>query len=417
MKVLHISFSDGGGGAARAAYRIHRCILKSGIASEMLVLEKQTDDLSVKKYRPNLFERIIKKFQRRLDFKIRQKFNTKNQVLHSFGKIGYKNIIHAINNSDADIVNLHWVCGMVSIRQISEIKKPIVWTLHDMWPFCGGEHYNFDEEDKRYREGYEINNRREHEFGDDLNARSWGLKRKYWGHKNFIIIGNSQWLRDCAKESELFRTLSCSVVGYPLDMQVVWQPVDKVFARQLLGVSIDAKVIVMGAIGGISDFRKGGDLLIRALGSTKLENFKNIEILIYGQTEPKEKLDIPFQVHWMGPIVDDQKLAIINSAADVAVIPSRQEAFGQTVLEAQACGIPVVSFNIGGIPDIIEHNVNGYMANSFNSEDLANGIALILTDDKNRQIMSKSAREIAIKKFSPDVIAKKYLEIYLDRLK
>jgi glycosyltransferase involved in cell wall biosynthesis len=417
MKVLHISISDGGGGAARAAYRIHGCIKKSGVSSEMLVLNKVTDDLSVRVYKPTNFERIVNKFQKRIDSKVRSGFKTRNQVLHSFGMIGHKNIVHEINNSDADIVNLHWVCGMISVKQISKIKKPIVWTLHDMWPFCGGEHYNLNEEDGRYRDGYSISNRSKYESGEDLNARCWGLKMKYWENLNFVIIGDSQWLMECAKESQLFKKLSCSAIGYPLDMQAVWQPVDKAFARQQLGISPDVKVIVMGAIGGISDVRKGGDLLISALKSSRFKDIKDVELLIYGQSEPQENLDIPFKAHWVGPIADDRKLALVNSAADVAVIPSRQEAFGQTVLEAQACGIPVVAFNIGGIPDIVEHNMSGYLARPFDTDDLARGIVKILADDEKRGSMSKRARDTSLRKFSFDKVAIEYKEIYLETLK
>jgi glycosyltransferase involved in cell wall biosynthesis len=416
MKVLHVSYSDGGGGAARAAYRIHRCIQDSGISSEMLVLSKQTNDLHVRLYKPSILEKIIKKFQRKIDAKMRTRFKTKNQVLHSFGNIGYGNIVYEINRSDADIVNLHWICGMLSIKQISKIKKPIAWTLHDMWAFCGGEHYTLNEEDKRYRDGYSISNRSEFDSGEDLNACCWRIKRKFWKNQQFTVIGDSQWLMECAKESQLFKKLSCSAIGYPLDMQVVWQPVDKVFARQQLGISPHVKVIVMGAIGGISDFRKGGDLLIGALGSSKFKDIKDIELLIYGQSEPQENLDIPFKAHWVGAIADDWKLALVNSAADVAVIPSRQEAFGQTVLEAQACGIPVVAFNIGGIPDIIKHNINGYLARPFNVDDLASGIVQILTDEEKRSSMSNKARDTALRKFTPNVIANKYKKIYSQAL-
>jgi glycosyltransferase involved in cell wall biosynthesis len=157
--------------------------------------------------------------------------------------------------------------------------------------------------------------------------------------------------------------------------------------------------------------------LIDALKSSKFKDIKDVEILIYGQSKPKEDLDIPFKVHWAGAVADDRKLALINSAADVAVIPSRQEAFGQTVLEAQACGIPVVAFNIGGIPDIVEHDVNGYMARPFSPDDLACGIVQILVDKEKRDAMSKKAREAALRKFSPNVVAKKYKEIYLEVLK
>lgn len=416
MKILHISYSDLDGGASRAAYRIHQSLISSGIHSEMLVLNKNSNDSTVIEFSPNAVERLMRKYHNKLDRFHRRGWSTKNTTLHSLGHIGYERLVKIINASEADIVNLHWLCGLLSIKQIGKIEKPIVWTLHDMWAFSGGEHYNFNEDDKRFAKGYSKDSRGAHDVGRDVNAISWNLKDRIWKNKKFTIIGDSQWLTNCAKESNLFKNKPCFAVGYPLDMDVLWRPTEKTIARKILGVSNESRVIVMGAVGGMSDLRKGGELLIEALRSPILNKLKNIEVIIYGQNEPEWSYGIPFKVHWMGSVSDDRRLAIINSAADVAVIPSRQEAFGQTVLEAQACGIPVVAFNVGGIPDILDHGVNGYLAKPFDIDDLASGISLILSGGIDREAMSRLARDNAVKKFSPHIIAKKYKEIYADIL-
>ena len=313
--------------------------------------------------------------------------------------------------SNSDIIHLHWVQGnMLSIGDIGAIKKPVVWTIHDMWPFCGGEFYTADDNKARFVEGYNKKNRNPDESGWDLSRYVWRRKVNCWD-RPMVIVSPSQWLADCAARSALFSKYRIEVIANPLDT-TKWHPKDKSAARDFLGLNEKDRIILFGAIGGTADSRKGIDLLLDAMRHLKKSKLENIRILIFGQSQPHEAVDFSFPVDYLGHLHDDISLSIVYSAADIMIVPSRQEAFGQTASEAHACGVPVVAFSVGGLVDIVDHKKTGYLADPFDAEDLARGVEWVLEDDKRRIELSTNARNKAVKAFSSDIIAKKYCMLY-----
>src|SRR5680860_414365 len=155
----------------------------------------------------------------------------------------------------------------------------------------------------------------------------------------------------------------------------------------------------------------GWDLLQPALTQVA-GRVPNVHGVIFGQGEPQHPLQLGLPLHWMGHLHDDTTIALLYSAADVMVVPSRQEAFGQTASEAQACGCPVVAFNVTGLPDVVEHGTTGYLAEAYSSEDLAKGIAWVLEDAERRAQLGGQARERAVRLWSPEVVVPQYLEVY-----
>ena len=407
MRIVHLNYSDICGGAARAAYRIHHSLLNEGINSRMWVNKKSSHDWTIEEQTGKI-ARVLNELIIRLINQILSKIlKTENKIIHSPSVLPSRLVKH-INASNVDIVHLHWIQGeMLSIKDISQIKKPIVWTLHDMWAFCGAEHYSNDD---RWREGYYVNNRPKYESGFDLNRWTWGRKKKYW--KNPIqIVTPSQWLSICVKESKLMYNWPVSVIQNPVDT-AHWRPLDKKIAREQLNLPKDTYLILFGALGGVKDFRKGYDLLLTALEYLKVDKkIKKIELVIFGQSKPKFQPDLFFPVHYLGHLHDNLTLRSLYSAADVMVVPSRQDNLPNTAVEAQACGVPVVSFNIGGLPDIIDHQKTGYLAKAFDTKDLANGITWVLDQNDSKEL-SNNAREQALKKFSEKKIAENYLNIY-----
>ena len=302
----------------------------------------------------------------------------------------------------ADIINLHWVNGeMMSIADIGQLPQPVVWTLHDMWAFCGAEHYT---NDIRWREGYWRHNRPSYEGGFDLNRWTWHRKRKHW-RKPFQIVTPSQWLADCVSKSALMGDWPVTVIPYPIDTDI-WQPVDKGLARQLLGLPQDVPLLLFGASGGTSDPRKGFDLLTAALDHLRGE-IDGLELAVFGQGEPKQPMNLGFPVHYMGRPQDPLSLRVLYSAADAMVIPSRQDNLPNTGLEAHACGTPVIAFKVGGLPDIVDHFKTGYLATP-----LARGVQWVLGDGNLRKALSRSAFERALKLWSPQVISNLYYRLY-----
>lgn len=410
MKMLLLSQSDIIGGAARAAYRLHKALQQFGVESQMKVRVKASDDWTIEGS-PNAARMGLDKLRAplgTLPFRLQQ---TANTILHS-GNWFPSRWARQINVSTADVVNLHWVgAETLSIEEIGRIDKPLVWTFHDMWPFCGAEHYTTDDAFARWRTGYTSANCLPFDRGIDLDRIVWWRKHRAW-KQPIHIVTPSQWLADCVSESALMRDWPVTVIPNVLDT-AVYQPLERNFCRNALGLPQDKRIILFGAIGGSKDSRKGFDLLFNALESlAKQIDPKNLLFVIFGQSKPEKPIGLPMSTHWLGHVQDDVSLALLYNAADVMVVPSRQENLPQTCTEAQACGTPVVAFNCTGFPDAVEHQVTGYLAEPYLSKDLANGILWLLEDSSRLAQLRATARERAIRLWSSAVVIPQYLNLY-----
>ena len=417
MKILHLSTDDFSGGASRAAYRLHTALLQNGIDSTMRVLTHQTaNDKVIAGRGPRSFSEKVKgRIHKKLREFAERNWKTDNLIMHSFGHVS-AGIVDEINYSDADVVNLHWIVNLLSIEDIGNIRKPIVWTLHDMWAFCGGEHVVNDNENSRFKVGYLPANRPAGEAGPDLNRQAWESKKKLWANQLFNIVTPGHWMAGCAKDSVLFRDASVTVIPNPIEMEHLWHPVPQDFARRVLGLQQNKKYILSGSAGGMPQL-KGEDLLKQAMAKVVAakdvaNKSDEIELLIFGQYQPVNNNDWPCKVHWLGPVRDDHVMSLIYSAADVMMVPSRQDNLPNTAVEAHACGVPVVAFNIGGLPDIVEHQKSGWLAPAFDTDNLAEGILWVLGDQDRWERMSAAARNIAQERFSAKVVIQQYMRVY-----
>lgn len=406
MKIINVNHSDSVGGAARAAHRIHTQLNQLGYDSSMWVNKSFTGSQTVKGPSTK-FHKGISSIRPQVSKLLCKTLNTKNPIIHS-PQILPSEWITKINSSEADVVNLHWVQGeMLSIGGISKIKKPMVWTLHDMWAFSGAEHYS---DNGRWIQGYNRNNRPTYESGFDLNKWCWNRKKRLW-KKPLQIVCPSNWLANCVRKSKLMKGWPVEVIPNTIDTDF-WSPVPSEQARQLFQLPQDAPMLAFGAIGGESDPRKGFDLLKEALKHLHdAKSVKYLQIVVFGQSKPGPESDIGFPVHYVGHLFDDLSLKILYSAVDVMIIPSRQDNLPNTGLESLSCGTPVVAFDTCGISDIVSHKKSGYLAEAFNTEDLAKGIVWVL-DNYRKFELSSQARIEAVEKFSPQVVIEKYVEIY-----
>lgn len=405
MKILTLNHSDINGGAARAAYRIHYALRQYGIDSTMQVNEASADDWTVEGPKSK-WSKVFNNIRPSLGKLLNKTLKTNNSIIHS------PNIIpsywpQSLNKSNANVLHLHWVNGeMLSIADIGKLRKPVVWTLHDMWAFCGAEHYT---EDFRWRKGYTATNRPFYEKYFDLNRWAWQRKRKYW-QQPIHIVTPSRWLANCAQKSRLLKGWPVTVIPNAIDTNI-WQPVEKNLARQLLHLPSNIPLLLFGAMGGTKYPHKGFDLLRLALNHLRGE-IPELELLIFGQKAPKIPLNLGFPIHYMGHLYDDVSLQLLYSAADVMLIPSRQDNLPNTGIEAHACGTPVVAFNICGLPDIVEHKRTGYLAEAFVSEDLAKGIQWVLVDKRRYTKLCEAARDRAIQQWRLEVVAQQYEIVY-----
>ncbi|MDH6099440.1 glycosyltransferase family 4 protein [Anabaenopsis sp. FSS-46] len=405
MKIIHISHSDIQGGAARAAYRIHQALRLHGLDSTMAVNVATSGDWTVQSHKTKLAKGLAR-LRPQLGSLPRQWLRTDNPILHSPAIIP-STWSGRLNCTDADVLHLHWVNGeMLSIPDISKLGKPVVWTLHDMWAFCGAEHYT---EEFRWCQGYWKDNRPSYESGFDLNRWTWNRKRKHW-QKPLQIVTPSQWLADCVTKSALMGDWPVRVVPNTINTDI-WQPFEKNLARKLLHLPLDVPLLLFGALNGSRDPRKGFDLLQAALNHLRGQ-MPGLQLVVFGQLAPKEPIDLGFPIHYMGRLHDELSLRILYSAADVMTIPSRQDNLPNTGLEAHACATPVIAFNTCGLPDIVEHLKTGYLAKAFDTTDLAHGIQWLLSDLSRLMTLGLAARQRALDKWSVKVVADAYQNVY-----
>ena len=410
LQPVHISNGDIQGGAARAAYRIHRCLTEAGSNSQMLVRNKASDDWRVK----TPAGKLSKQFGR-----LRSPAGKAVSALQRrSGPGGPRNsawlrtrLSEQIHASEADVINLHWIAAeTLSVGDIMRMKRPVIWTMHDMWPLCGLEHYAPENADARWRQGYKFSNRPNCVQGFDMDRHMWRAKSRLQT-RQLTLVSPSRWLADCARASAQFSKTPIEVVGHPLDLSV-FRPLERAFCRNALQIPQEEKIILFGAIGGGTDPRKGFDLLQDALRLAYPGSVENTTCAVFGQCAPKTLPDLPIPVRWLGRFSDDLTLAMAYSAADVMVVPSRQEAFGLTAAEAAACGCPVVAFDGTGVADIVSHRKTGFLARPFDAGDLAAGLSWVLEDDNRRNNLAAASRLRSKSLWSYGSIASRYQDIY-----
>lgn len=425
MKILHVNTYDFGG-AAKACLRLHLGLLNMGIDSNVLVIRKSNENIpKVYNYIPykknvpkkTIGDRLKSKTKRLLrefylynanplekDY-IRAQF-LENRLpgleLYSFPN----SEIDITNNElflEADIIHLHWVARFLNYESFfSKCNKPIIWTLHDMFPFSGGEHYvetnlgidNYGYPVKRFISEYE----------KEIDRENLDIKRKAISQVNNLrIVCPSDWLRKEAKNSELFANYPVSIIPNGIDTSI-FKPHEKSFSRSILDLPKE-KFVILFVADNLTSKRKGFDYLLRIIPELAK---KDVHICIVGSTY---SLDIPHENYTiLGQIFDERLMSVVFSAADLFVIPSVMDNFPNTILESLSCGTPVVGFPVGGIPDIIEDGVNGYLCSEISTPSLINSIDRFIS---NHHLFDK---ELILKKIynkcDLSVQANEYINLY-----
>lgn len=412
IKSVIINTSDSIGGAARSAYRLHKGILACSENSTMLVQHKLSDDNSVQK--PAFFgSDIITRF--------RQYIDELPLVLNAgFKKTPYSlsfapDVVRKyINRQTPDLVHLHWIChSFVNIRTVGRIRSPILWTLHDSWPFTGGCHIHYD--CIRYKNTCgkcpQLGAKRE----NDLSRWVWHKKRKAWETANITVVTPSNWLAACARESSLFCDRRVQVIPNGIDTEK-FKPINKNTARNILGLSNDKYLIAFGALSALRDRNKGNHFLDEILSELEFKYNKKFEMVVFGSSAPSADHQLNYPVTYMGTLHDEISMTLLYSAVDVFLLPSLSENLPNTVMESLSCGTPVVAFNIGGNPDMIDHKKNGYLAKPYDPADLARGISWVLEDKERWKLLSKNARTKVVREFAIEKVARRYVELYREIL-
>lgn len=416
MNPLLLNTYDNVGGAAIATYRLHCGLRSIGVDSRLMVMHKGKDDPTVIGPEPqSRLKNRIAIFYARRDERITRYFQARGNRYFSPARCPDKLALR-VGNLNPDMVHLFWMnSGFMKIETLRQFKKPIIWTLHDMWPFTGGCHY--DDECGRFRQSCGscpiLGSVSDH----DLSRQIWERKQQSWGDVPIVVVATSHWLAEMARASTVFKDKRIEVIPNGLDTDK-YKPLDKRAAREAYGLPQDKNLILFSAMGATFDKRKGNHLLVPALKKIAQAGWgERTELVIIGATAPDNPPDLGMKTHYMGQLHDEISQVLLYSAADVTVAPSMQENLSNTVMESLSCGTPVVAFNIGGMPDMIDHQASGYLARAFEPDDLAAGIVWVLEDKVRYEAIARQARNTVEERYALKTIANRYLTLYQDILK
>ncbi len=401
------------GGAAIAASRLMEALKNSGIKAKMLVRDKQTSQVTVVPLKKS-WKKIWQFVWERIVIWKANRFKRHNLFAVDIANTG-TDITSLPEFRQADVIHLHWINqGMLSlenIRKIIQSGKPIVWTMHDMWPVTGICHYAG--ECTNYRTQCHDCPLLYKGHRHDLSYRIFLKKRQLYRHADITFVACSQWLEEQAKKSILAIGHTVTNIPNPINTNLFHPAADKTGACKKLGLPVDKKLLLFSSM-KITDKRKGIDYLVEACRIIKerMPDFcRTLAVVVVGK-ESQQYADLfPFPVYCLDYVEKEKEIASIYSAVDLFVTSSLQENLPNTIVEAMSCGVPCVGFNVGGIPQMIDHLHNGYVAQYRSAEDLANGICWSLNEG-DYQSLSVEARRKAINTYAEHIIAMKYIGIY-----
>lgn len=401
MNIVHINQLDIAGGAAIAAYRLHQGLLKQGIDSRLLV-------------------ELAKSNSERVATIPHNKLAIENLIYRISWKLGH-NYVHILSSFDipkhnfykeADIINFHNLHGnyfnYLAIPLLTS-QKPAVFTLHDMWSFTGHCAYSYDCDRWKigcgkcpYPEIYPGVPR-------DNTRQEWKLKNWVYNRSNLTIVTLSNWLTEQVKQSMLSQ-FPIYQIPNGIDTEI-YQPLDSEKCRYVLGIPNNKKVLMFAAL-SLKDSRKGGDLLVEALSNLPTSLKEETVLLILGDSGEAISEAVGIPTINLGYVSSDRLKSIAYSAADLFIFPTRADNLPLVLQESMTCGTPMVSFKIGGVPDLVRPSISGYLAEPENVQDFCYGIVELLEDTNLRVQMSQNCRQIAVEEYSLELQSQRYIELY-----
>ena len=417
MRILIVNTSERTGGAAIAAGRLTEALKSHGIKAKMLVRDKQTDRISTvalgggwKQVRKFVWERVV--------IWINSHFRRERLFSVDIANTG-NDITRLPEFKEADLIHLHWINqGMLSLKVIRKILasgKPVVWTMHDMWPCTGICHHArtctaFHSECGACPMIYSQKRK-------DLSTRIFRQKQRLYASGGIHFVTCSHWLEGMAKQSALLANQPVSVIPNPIST-TLFHPMKQTEARQKLALPTEGKLILFGSV-KLTDKRKGIDYMVEAcrlLAKQHPALKEQLALVAVGMHAAELQPLVPFKVHNMGYVREEHQLVEIYNAADLYVIPSLDENLPNTIMEAMACGTPCVGFPTGGIPEMIDHLRNGYLTKEHSAEQLAEGIYTLLTTPAYESLSHEAVAKVNAC-YSERSVANQYGQLYAKLLK
>lgn len=413
MRILIVNTAERTGGAAIAANRLLYALNHNGVEATMLVRDRKTDSPSVASIEPS--------------WRLRANFLWERGVIWLANGLSKRNLFQVdIANAgtditrmevfrQADIIHLHWVNqGFLSLGDLERIMasgKPVVMTMHDQWYFTGICHYSGDC-DKYQSQCCHCPMLTRGGIGIDLARRVFDRKRAIYNGKALAFVGCSRWIADLARKSLLTQGHLVTNVPNAIDTDV-FTPMDQAAARERHGLPADKRLLLFGAQ-RITDERKGFRYLKEAcehLMQSHPDLASEMGVVVLGGDAQAVKSALPLPVYTVGYLNNEAEIAQLYNAVDLFVTPSLQDNLPNTIVEAMACGTPCVGFHVGGIPEMISHEQDGYVARYKDSNDFAHGIAWCL-DDNRLATLRQQARAAALATYAEPIAARNYQQIY-----
>lgn len=408
MRVLIVNTSERTGGAAVAANRLMEALINNGVKAKMLVRDKETGNICVVRHPKQrqlrwafLWERLV--IWPFLGFRRRRLFEV------DIANCG-ADITSLPEFQEADVIHLHWVNqGMLSLKQLRKILdsgKRVVWTMHDIWPATSICHLTLD-----CRQFESSCGRQDSTIcpSASLAKRVWRKKQTMLEGRHVTFVACSEWLAGEARKSALLKSQTVVSIPNPINIGV-YKPGSQQAARKALGLPLDRKLILFASQRVTNEY-KGMHYLIEAC--RQLTGMSGVGVMILGGHAEEVVEQLPFDAFPLGYVNDEQRIVQVYQAADVFVLPSLSENLPNTIMEAMACGVPCVGFNVGGIPEEIDNRKTGYVANYKDADDLARGLQWVLCEADHDALSKACVRKVA-ECYSQQNVAKRYISIYED---
>ncbi len=415
MRITHLSTYDIAGGAAKAARRLSIGLCRVGHESRLLTLYKESSDPTVLVFDPprDLAIRLRRALKRRVLERTQKMIHSRPPGSAFFSDDRSQHNADILDQlPPSDILNLHWIVDFFDYGSFFRRLPrgiPVVWTLHDMNPLTGGCHHAGDCQSFRASCGAcpQLTSKAE----NDLSRQIWNRKRRAYGsvpQGALSFVTPSRWLATKVKESSLGAGFPVNVIPYGVDTEN-FRPQDVQLARQALGVPIHGRIILFSSY-FVRNSYKGFPLLLEALN--RMRSIPNLCAITVGGGDSDEYREGTVPIRSLGLIKDEKQMSLVYSAADLFALPSLQDNFPNTALEALACGIPTVAFGVGGVPEIVRNGLTGVTVSPGDSEALARAMEDLLGDPERRASISKECRRVALEEYGLEIQGRRYLELY-----
>lgn len=417
QKILSISTSDQGGGAERVAWTLFKGFERAGAQSWLAVGNKKSTDPNVYAfhhswhvdYRPYANARL----QRDL---VESKQRDAQHGVEDFN-FPYSHLLATIAGTRPDIIlchNLHG--GYFDLRALAKISReiPVVLLLHDSWSFTG--HCAHPVRCERWRHGcgscpdLSLPPR----ITADATAFNWSRKAAIYRDSRLHVAAPTRWLLDRARQSMLAPAMAASrVIPCPVDMAC--RPADKAAVRRLLDLPEHAAILVYAAFEATSNPYKDYPTIESALRelAARMPD-RDVLFIALGQAAAERQFGrirlrfLPFQ--------SPARVVQFLQAADICLHAAHVENFGLVCAEALACGTPVVSTAVGGLPEVIRHGERGLLVPAGDARSLAESAARLLEDDDLKNQLGRQAADYARDNWHEDIVTQQYLEWFDDIL-